>query len=130
MIGFSFANFLSDLVNTHPSAPESNAKVAIILILAISLLVFFFLFPTLRKKVAHKALKKVMARSRGGLLGFSLTILLLTWFRLETIPFFSMRLWLVVTLLLLLGWIFWKIFLFQKIDKRIKRAEKRRKKKN
>ena len=118
--------FLTDLITTNPGEPASSIKVGLALLLAATLLVLFFVVPTLRRKTGNKPLKKVLAKSRGGLLGFSLAIFFLVWFRLEQIRYLSMRLWMYLVVLGLIVWIIWKTQQYLKIKQRIERAEARR----
>ncbi len=118
-----------DLIDIYPGAPESNIKLGIIFGIIVLSFLFFFLAPKIRKKTENKALKKIIAKSRGGLLGFPLTLFLLVWFRLETVPLLSMRLWLILTLVGYLVWCIWKIMTYHKIQKRITQAENRRRRK-
>ncbi len=105
-----------------------NIKVGLALALAIVLLVTFFLVPMVRKKTHNKPLKKILAKSRVGIMSFSLGIFFLVWFRLEQVPFLSMRLWFYLTVLGLITWLAWKAAQYTAIKKRIERAEARRNK--
>lgn len=118
--------FLTDLIAANPGNPVSNIKVGLGLGLAVLLLIAFFITPIVRKKTQDKPLKKVLAKSRVGLLSFSLGFFFLIWFRLEQVPFLSMRLWFYLTILGLITWLAWKAAQYSAIKKRIERAEARR----
>ena len=118
--------FVTDLITVNPGEPASSIKVGMALFAAFVLLIAFFVIPAVRRKTANKPLKKVLAKCRTGVLGFSLAIFFLVWFRLEQIRFLSMRLWMYLVLLALIVWIGWKVQQYFKIKHRIERAEARR----
>jgi len=119
----------NDLVSINPGAPVSEIKIVLVLGLVALLFLLFFITPVIRKKTQNKALKKVLGKSRGGLMGFALGMILLLWLRLETVPFLSMRLWFDILALSFIFWVVWKIVLYAKIKKRINSAEARRRRK-
>ncbi len=118
--------FFTDVLDANPGEPTSNIKIGIALLLAIALLIIFFVIPTVRKKTQDKPLKKVLAKSRIGVLLFSLGFFFLIWFRLEQIPFLSMRLWFYLTIVGLIVWFGLKAYKYKQIKHLIKRAEARR----
>lgn len=119
-------NFFLDLVAINPGNPQSSIKVGIILGFGVFLLLLFFITPIIRRKISNKALRKTLAKTRGGFLGFGLSFLLLVWLRMESVPFLSMRLWTYVTGILFLAWLTWKISHYYSTQKRITQAEARR----
>jgi Ca2+/Na+ antiporter len=127
LVDFLMNEFFSDLVAWSPGTPDMGVKFLIAAAIPAILFAAFLIAPKIRRSTNNKALKKVLARSRMGLLGFSITLFLYLWMRLEAVPMLSMRLWYWLILLGLLIWLIWKITLYRKIRHRIVRAEERRK---
>jgi hypothetical protein len=119
----------NDIFTFDPGPPVSEVKIGLVLLLVVILFALFFVFPVIKKRTSNKALKKIVAKSRGGLMGYALGMIVLLWLRFETVPFLSMRLWFYLLLLSFVGWVVWKINAYLKIKKRIESAEARRKRK-
>lgn len=117
---------LNYLFSPDPGAPADQIKLGIALGLTALLFVAFFLIPLVRRKTDNKALKKVLGRSRGGLLGFAITFLLLIWMRAESVHILSMRFILLVAIALFAVWAGIKWFQYRSIKTRIERADQRR----
>lgn len=112
----------------NPGAPASALKLGIIFGFIAFLFLLFFAIPIIKRKTGNKALKKVVARSRLGLMSFAIGFLFLALVRLEAVPFLSLRIWFVLTIIGFAIWAVWKCFVYRKISRRIERAEARRKK--
>jgi hypothetical protein len=114
------------LFAADPGAPVSNLKLGIALGLTALLFAMFFLIPLIRRKTEDKALKKTLARSRGGLLFFAIIFLLLIWFRAESVHVLSMRFFLLVAVAFFVAWSGLKAYQYRSIKTRIERADQRR----
>ncbi|QQS59263.1 hypothetical protein IPN35_06830 [Candidatus Peregrinibacteria bacterium] len=119
-------NFFLDLIAMSPGNPQSSTKVGIVLGLGVFLILLFFITPAIRRKISDKALKKVLGKLRGGLIGFGLCFLLLVWFRMESVPLLSMRLWAYLAGIAFLAWCVWKLLTYRALKKRITQADARR----
>ncbi len=116
----------NDIISFNPGPPANMVKLYIIFGFVGLLFLLFLLSPTIRKKTSNKALKKIIARSRVGLLGFPLGILFLTWMRIGTVPVLSARIWFILLLFVFFIWAVVKCISYRKIRKRILRAQARR----
>ena len=97
-----------------PGSSLSNEIIIGLVAFGIILLLASFLLKIWRKNTKNKTCKKYIREYPRGLFWFGLVSLVLVWFRLESVPVFSMRLWWLVY------WISFAIWAYSKIKKTIK----------
>jgi len=121
---------LNDLFLNPAPYPANFIKLFIVIFFASFNLLIFLISPKITKISNSKILKKTIKNSKTGMLFWSVITFFLIWMRLESVPFFSMRIWVWLVLFGFLIWLIFKVNFFLKTKKRILRMEKNRLKKS
>lgn len=114
--------FLSLLFQKTHSVNFSKTEIIILLLIGVLLILTSFVIKIWRKKTKNKINKKYLRELPRGIFWFGITDLFLVWFRVESVPFLSMRLWWLILVVTFLVWAFLKTRKLLGIKKRLKRA--------